>query len=275
MIIAHTDITQNFTTLAPFTPSEQNDIDTLERYGKNAKIPVLAYGALANVLKSTDPQMTFQMVPPGQKDSFQVIGKSVPIVPWIYFVLSPTTVVTALADQQLFNISIVGLLVLLLAAITGLIVGRRITVPVLSSVAELQASSQLLKDLAAKEQITITEQIWVVDSSRNGLSSVNYYVDATQEAAHYLIETSTGLAHDWPYVNPKKTKDALHQMVMAAHYIKNAVQYQKASSKKLSAAIDLTKQVTDQLILSSEAATQAAEQMEQVVSQLQQVVGKN
>jgi methyl-accepting chemotaxis protein len=67
----------------------------------------------------------------------------------------------------------------------------------------------------------------------------------------------------------------LHQIVVAAHYIENAVQYQKSSEKKLSAAIDLTQQVTDQLTSSADAAIQAAEQMEQVVSQLQQVVGRD
>jgi len=189
-------------------------------------------------------------------------------------VLSPTNVVTSLADQQLLNIGIIGLIVLLLAAITGVVVGRRITAPILQSVAKLQASSDYLKELAGKEQVTITEQSWVVDSSKTGLSSVDYYVDATQEAANRIVATSSELERYWPQVPPEQTREVLHQIVVAAHYIENAVQYQKSSGKKLSAAIDLTQQVTDQLTSNSDAAIQAAEQMEQVVSQLQQVVGR-
>lgn len=275
MIIAHTDIAQNFTAIAPFTNSEQSNINTLDRYGGNTTIPVSNYGALANAQKQSSKQLTLQMVPPGQKSSYQVIGIPVSIVPWTYFVLSPTSVVTALADQQLLDIGIIGFIVLLLAAIVGIIVGQRITAPVLSSVTRLQSSSQLLKDLAAKEQVTITEQVWVVNSTKTGLSSVNYYMDATQEAANRIVTTSTELERRWSQVHQMERQEALHQIVVAAHYIEDAVQYQKTSSKKLSAAIDLTKQVTDQLNSSTELATETADQMEQVVSQLQQVVGKS
>jgi methyl-accepting chemotaxis protein len=275
VIIAHSDITQNFTAIAMFTASEQQNINTLERYGANTEISAPGYGTLANAPQGSTQTVTSQIVPPGEKASYQVIGVPVSIVPWTYFVLSPTNVVTSLADQQLLNIGIIGLIVLSLAAITGIIVGRRITAPVLRSATKLQASSNYLKELAAKEQITITEQSWVVDSSQTGLSSVNYYVDATQEAASRIIATSTELERYWPQVSPEKTREVLHQIVAAALYIENAVQYQKSSGKKLSAAIDLTQQVTDQLTSSADAAIQAAEQMEQVVSQLQQVVGRD
>lgn len=272
VIIAHTDITQNFSAIAPFTVEEQQNINMLARYGNDTKIPVLAYDTLANELKNFNQQATFQMIPPMQQESFQVIGKAVPVVPWTYFVLSPTNVVTALADQQLLNIGVIGLIVLLLAAVTGLIVGRSITAPVLRSATNLQSSSLLLKDLAAKEQITVTEQVWVVDASRTGLSSVNYYTDATQKVARQMVETGSRELEST--FNPQQAKATLHQMIVAAQYIDHATQYQQANTQKLSAALDLTKQVTEQLASSAESATQAAEQMEHVVSQLQKVVGE-
>jgi methyl-accepting chemotaxis protein len=274
VIIAHSDITQNFTAIAPFTASEQQNIRTLQRYGAHTSISDPGYSHLTNAPEGSTRIVTSQIIPPGQQISYQVIGVPVSIVPWTYFVLSPTPVVTALADQQLLNIGIIALIVLLLAAVTGIIVGRRITAPVLHAVTKLQASSTHLKELAAKEQLTITEQSWVVDASKTGLSSVNYYVDASQEAATRIIKTSTELEHYWSQISPEHAKEVLHQIVVAAHYIENAVQYQQSSGKKLSAAIDLTQQVTDQLTSSADAAIQAAEQMEQVVSQLQQVVGR-
>jgi C4-dicarboxylate-specific signal transduction histidine kinase len=274
VIIAHSDITQNFTAIAPFTASEQQNISTLQRYGANTNISAPGYHHFTNAPEGSTQIVTSQIVPPGQETSYQVIGVPVSIVPWTYFVLSPTNVVTALADQQLLNIGIIALIVLLMAAVTGIIVGRRITAPVLHSVSKLQASSTHLKELAAKEQLTITEQSWVVDASQTGLTTINYYVDATQEAANRIIKTGTELERYWPQISPEHAGEVLHQIVVAAHYIENAVQYQQTNGKKLSAAIDLTQQVTEQLTSSADAAIQAAEQMEQVVSQLQQVVGK-
>ncbi len=250
----------------------------VDRYGKNAIPPVLNYSSLARARAAEEngqrQEVALDMVPPGQKDSFQVTGKLVPIVSWTYYVLSPTKVVTSLADQELFNIGISGLAVLLLSAITGLIVGRRITAPVLRSVERLQASSQSLKDLADRGQFTITEQGWIVDSSRIGLSSVDYYMSATREAALSMLYVGAELQRHWPYVNQAKIENGLNQMTMAASYIEKAVEHQKKDSKKLSATIDLTKQITDQLTSSAASATSAAEQMEQVVSELQHVVGK-
>ena len=278
VIIAHSDITQNFTAVAPFTASELKDMNMVDRYGKNAIPPVLNYSSLASAQAAEEngqrQEVALDMVPPGHNDSFQVIGKLVPIVSWTYYVLSPTKVVTSLADQELFNIGISGLAVLLLSAITGLIVGRRITAPVLRSVERLQASSQSLKDLADREQMTITEQGWIVDSSRVGLSSVDYYIDATRTATLSMLHVGAELKHHWPYVNQAKIENGLNQMTMAASYIEKAVEHQKKDSKKLSATIDLTKQITDQLTSSAASATSAAEQMEQVVSELEHVVGK-
>jgi methyl-accepting chemotaxis protein len=49
---------------------------------------------------------------------------------------------------------------------------------------------------------------------------------------------------------------------------------QDSSNQKLSTAIKVTEQVTEQLAAGATAATATAEQLEQVVNQLRQVVGK-
>lgn len=275
VVIAHSDMSQVFKAVASFTPSEQGNITTLERYGANTNIAVSTSSELANEQGNVKQQATFQTVPPGEDDSYQVIGLPVSIVPWTYYVLSPTSIVTSLADQQLLGIGIIGFIVLLLAAITGIIVGRRLTSPVLSSVTQLQLSSQTLKEVAAKEQTTITEQLWVVDSSKTGLTAVNHYIDATQAVINRIIATSMYLENHWSDIPPKDKQKALYQTVAMARYVQAALHHQKSTSQKLSATLDLASQVTDQLSTSAELATSTAEQMEQVVSQLQQVVGKS
>lgn len=272
VVIAHTNITQVFSAIAPFTAKMQQDINSLQRY-QNINIPVLTNGTLANVQKSANTQTSFQMVPQGQKESFWVVGRTIPIVPWTYFVLSPTRVVTAIADQQLLITGIIASIVLFLAAVTGLIVGRRIMAPVLRSVTKLQKSSKSLKTLAAEEQTTAAQQMWVVDASQTGLSSIDYYANAVQTAVHHMMEIGTQLEHRWSDIQLEKTQQAIRRMVLTAQYIEKATQHQKTNSNKLSDTIELTKQVTEQLASGANAATDAAEQMEQVVSQLQQVAG--
>jgi hypothetical protein len=273
VIIAHSDMKQAFSAIAPLTVSEQQDINTQQYYG-GISIPVRQYGALAEIQQHTHPQTPLQVVPPGQTTSFSVISKAVPIVPWTYFVLSPTDVVTALADQQLLITGMIASVVLCLSAATGLIVGRNITSPILDVVMKLQSSSQSLKDLADKEQVAATQQIWVIDASKTGLTTIDYYTSATQVAAQRLMEIGAVLQRRRFDVHLEEREEAFTHVITTARYIEHAVRCQKIDSMKLSDTIDLTKQVTEQLLSSAESATQAANQMERVVSQLQHVVGR-
>jgi methyl-accepting chemotaxis protein len=182
--------------------------------------------------------------------------------------------VTAVANQQLLTTSLIALAVLVLAALVGLGVGRRISQPILRSVEHLRSNSQALNLLATKQQSAASEQTWVVDSSQVGLKSVQYYTDATAIAAHRLAEMSGQLALRWDQLDVTTAKQALEHIATIAHYIEKAAHLQNNSNQKLATAIKVTTQVNEQLTTSAISATDAASQLEQVVKQLRQVVGK-
>ena len=182
--------------------------------------------------------------------------------------------VTAVANQQLLITSLIALAVLVLAALLGLGVGRRITQPILRSVEYLRSNSQALNVLATKQQSAASEQTWVVDSSQVGLKSVQYYTGATTIAAHQLIEMSTQLAQRWDQLDAPTAKQALEHITTIAQYIEKAAHLQNNSNQKLATAIKVTTQVNEQLTSGATSATDAASQLEQVVKQLRQVVGK-
>ena len=117
--------------------------------------------------------------------------------------------VTAVANQQLLITCLIALGVLVLAALLGLGVGRRITQPILRTVEHLRRNSQALNVLATKQQSAASEQTWVVDSSQVGLKSVQYYTDATAIAAHRLGEMSAQLALRWDQLDVSTAKQAL------------------------------------------------------------------
>lgn len=271
VIIAHTDITRVLTAIAPFTRAQRATIAMLERYGKGTTIPVFPQRALAEKIGQ---QMPFQLNMQMQRENYQAIGLPVFAVPWTYVVVSPTSVVTSLANQQLLEMGGIGVMVLVLAALLGIMLGQRITLPVLRSVAQLRANSKRLKDLASQEAMTIAQQTWVVDSSRVGLASVNHALNASQDATNYVMMLGKVLEHYWSSIQPEERQRAFYQICLAMDYINGSLQQQKKNGRRLSATLDLTQQVTDQLKSSTAATTRAAEQMEQVVSQLQHVVGR-
>jgi hypothetical protein len=189
-------------------------------------------------------------------------------------VLSPVSTVTAVADRQLLITCDVALAVLIVAAVGGFVAGRRITHPVLEAVEQLRTSSQALSELAVQQQGAASEQTWVVDSSQIGLQSVRYYADATQLAARQLDRISTELMHHWYSMDTQTAKEYLARLVAAAHYIEKATQHQNVSNQKLTTALQVATQVTEQLAMGATSATDAALQLELVVKQLRYLVGK-
>jgi hypothetical protein len=174
----------------------------------------------------------------------------------------------------LFTTSLIALTVSLLIAIIGLIVGRGITRPILKSVEHLLNNSQALSSLATSQQDAASEQMWVVDSSQVGLQSIQYYTDATQVAASQVSKVGTELAQCWEQVDASTARQILERIVRAAQYIEDAAQYQSISNQKLSTALKVATQVTEQLVTGTTSATNAAVQLEQVVDQLRNVVGR-
>jgi hypothetical protein len=272
--IADTGPSRRFTAVAPLVPQVQQIIASEARYGTASTVPVLADSTLASIVQSKHPQATFQMTPAGQSGMFQVAQRDLTMVPWRYFVLSPVSTVTAVANQQLFNTLIIAFTVLVLAAFTGLIVGQFITRPILRSVERLRSNSEVLNKLATKQQSSATEQTWIVDSSQVGLQSVQYYTNATSIAARRLSDMGQGLMQNWAYQNVESMRQVVSQMISAAQYIEKAAHYQTTSNQKLATAIKVTTQVNEQLADGAISASDAASQLEQVVSELRQVVGR-
>ena len=272
--IADNGPSRRFTAVAPLVPQVQQTITSEARYGTTGNVPVLADSMLASMVQSKNPPATFQMTPGGQSGLFQVAQRGLTMVLWTYFVLSPVSTVTAVANQQLFNTLIIAFVVLVLAAFTGLIAGQFITRPILRSVGRLRSNSEALNRLATKQQSAATEQRWVVDSSQVGLQSVQYYTNATSFAARRLSDMSQGLMQNWGYQNVESMQQVLGQMISAALYIEKAAHYQTTSNQKLAIAIKVTTQVNEQLADGAISASDAASQLERVVRELRQVVGR-
>jgi Cache domain len=272
--IADTDPSRRFTAVAPLASQVQQTISSEARYGTTGQVPVLADSTLSGIGQGNHLPTTFQMTPGGQTGIYQVAQRTSTMVPWTYFVLSPVSTVTAVVNQQLSDTIIIAFIVLLLAATIGLIVGRYITRPILRSVEQLRSNSEALNKLATKQESAASEQTWVVDSSQVGLQSVQYYTNATSIAARRLSEIGQGLIRDWNYHNVESMRQVVGQMIVAAQYIEKAAHYQTASNQKLATAIKVTNQVNEQLAEGAISASDASSQLEQVVSELRQVVGR-
>jgi len=270
--IADTEPTRLFSSIAPLPSTDSQSKARAAYYGTT--IPVLADSTLAGIQQSAQPPTAFQMVPYGQHELFQVARYPLLHVPWTYFVLSPLSIVTVVADQQLLTSTLIACLVLLIAALAGLAIGQRLTNPILRSVEYLRSNSRALNTLAEKQQSVVNEQTWMVDSSMIGLQEMQRQTEPTYREAQRLREMSANLLWYWNMTDVEARQQALEQITTGMSHIEQAVRSQKKVSQNLAIALKVTTQVTEQLAVGAVSATNAAKQLGQVVDQLRLIVGQ-
>lgn len=264
-----------FKAIAPLSEQFQSVIKNENLYGNShSPVKVLADPTLASMQQNAQGSATFQMTPSLQQEPFQVARAACHVLPWTYLVLRPVSTITAAADEQELDLFLLAGLAVILAALIGLFVGRRMTRPLLSSVTSLRDSSAALKVLATSEHTSAKEQKWMIEASQTGLQSVQYYVDATQIAARKLDEIGNRMIQQASHDTLHDNAQILSTIVSVARYIEKAADYQQKSCKTLATAIRVTSQVTEQLILGANSATESSEQLDQVVEQLREVVGR-
>lgn len=261
-----------FTSIAPLNATIQQAIKAENRYGKNSAIPLLADANLGSIQSQPKPPVTFQEVPAGKNELFQVTRRPLSSVPWTYFVLTPVNEVIAVANQQLLIIVLIASAILLPVAIIGWIVGNRISSPILRSVKSLVKNSYVLNQLSGREKNAASEQVWIVEASKTGLKSQQYYTDASKIAARRLNELGRGLL-EWGDVDRQTTLHIVKQMVNIGLYFEKAIAYQEEANNKVAVAVKVTDEVAEQLASGAQSTSEAANELDGIVNQLRQIVG--
>ncbi len=262
-----------FTAVMPISSNIQRQITSENWYGKSGTVPLQTNDTLAKVVQSSHPSLNFTLQLDGENQEYQTVSDRLTVIPWTFFVISPQSAVTQIADQQLQTTLAVGILVALLAMGIGFWTARRITRPILRSVDRLRGNSEALNTLAKGQQSASAEQLWVVDAIKNGLKSLQYYTDATSIAAHKMGAIDAELERGWHLQNAEAVQQSLQQIIGAVSYIEKATSYQNNSGQKLNTAIKVTTEVNTQLVSGAISATEAALQLEQVVNDLRYIVG--
>jgi C4-dicarboxylate-specific signal transduction histidine kinase len=262
-----------FTASAPLSPQTQQQIQTQDLYGLNTQaVPIVADKSLQSIQNQSKPPASFQEVPPNQQAHFQVTWQRLATVPWMYFVLTPVNIVEAVADQQLLILSLTALLVLVPAAIIGWLVGNRVSTPILSSTESLAKSSAILNQLAKDGEDAASEQVWIVDASKVGLKSIEYYTHASKQAIGQLVSRS----EEFPqreHRNQQAFQQDIDEMTSIGGYLKKAIAYQNESNQKVSKAIGVTDEVASQLVSGAKSTKEVADELDRTVEQLRGIIG--
>jgi hypothetical protein len=270
--IATTNATDLFTAVHPLDAQTQGVIATQQLYGAAKQVPVVNLPNIGKELASSSHQVLFQTAVSGGAPS-QFVGEKLSSLPWTYFAASPISTITAVATTQVRTSILSAAIVAVLAALLGLFIGSRTATPVEQSAGDLEGAVSILKALAARQENSASEQHWVVDACKTGLEGVRYLTDAMNQAAKRIMSASNWFNDYWDRLTEEQVRATVQHLRELAAYIDEAARRQQASSDRLDKAITVTMQVSDQLLTGATEANQSAAQLEQVVRDLQYVIG--
>ncbi|HEY5004372.1 MAG TPA: sensor histidine kinase [Ktedonobacteraceae bacterium] len=179
-----------FTAITPFTPSQQYVVSSQDLYGNNER-NLTTFNDRLLASKQNDPHTSskFDMVPAGQKESFEVVKVPISIVSlsWTYYALRPLKAIVSIADEQLHTTLLIAAIVLVLAILIGITTGRRITEPLLRSMEqEHRAYTQQQYLNQMKDQILLN----VSHELRTPLTEVYGYLELLTTFNHQLDSTT-------------------------------------------------------------------------------------
>lgn len=272
--IADANTEDLFTAIKPLDPATQQLISSEQRFGSSAPVELKNLPGVATSFSSPTAEDSFQSpAMPGSTTDYQFVRIHLQNAPWTYFVLSPLSTVTAVADSQVRVSLLSAGIIAVLAILFGLLLGRGLAQPVQRASGNLEGAAIALKTLATRQQNSAGEQQWVVDACRTGLESMRYLSDAMNQAARRIIDASNWFSEYWDRLTEDQARRTVQHLNELARYIDEAARRQQAAGERMGKAINVTMQVTDQLVAGATAATQSADQLDYVVGNLQRVVG--
>ncbi|BCL84081.1 cache domain-containing protein [Ktedonobacteria bacterium brp13] len=231
---------------------------------------------LVAVLNAHSASTTLQTQPTGKNQLYQVVELATKnaYIHWYYFVLSPVSTVTTVANQELLATIGIALLEALIVGIIAIFARQSLVRPILNAVDRLRHNSTTLSLLAQKQQQASEEQMFVIDSSQGKLQSVQYYTDATKTALQRLNTIVPQLSNNRVQYDAQTMEHVIQQLYAIINYLENASEYQDTSNRKLAEVLNSATLTTEVLHTGSISASEAAEQAGTIVMQLLSIIGK-
>mgnify|MGYP001229792678 CR=1 FL=1 len=265
-----------FTTVKPLDDALKATITQEQRYGDTNPPAVQPNKDLVTVLNAHSASTTLQTQPTGKNQLYQVVELATKnaYIHWYYFVLSPVSTVTTVANQELLATIGIALLEALIVGIIAIFARQSLVRPILNAVDRLRHNSTTLSLLAQKQQQASEEQMFVIDSSQGKLQSVQYYTDATKTALQRLNTIVPQLSNNRVQYDVRTMEHVIQQLYAIINYLENASEYQDTSNRKLAEVLNSATLTTEVLHTGSISASEAAEQAGTIVMQLLSIIGK-
>lgn len=239
------------------------------------------YSLLANrVSNHTDPSIPVaDVVGPRMVDNIQYAGDYSPIFNsdghWIgvIFVGVPQSIYTSVVTRTTTYLIIIGALVMLGAVILALIFANTIVSTLQRAARQVSGASERIGSIAEQQSNGSAQQVWAINAINQALQNFSETARDISQRTDQLALMGNQVLQRRQEISPTQIDSILAYITRSVRDISVATRQQAAQYERMTGAMQAVIEIADQVANNSKQSTESSQRLDQVVGQLQQLVG--
>lgn len=191
----------------------------------------------------------------------------------VLFVGEPLSGVQSLILHTTIQLAIVGALIMIVGAIFAILLAQAITGTLQNAARQVSGASTKFSGIAAQQASGSAQQVWAIDAISQALRNLSETATEVAKRADQLAQMGTQVLQRRSEISPSQIDSIINYITRSTHDISVQSRQQASTCERMNGAMQAVMEVAQQVARDSQQTTDGAERLEQVVQQLQRLVG--
>lgn len=193
----------------------------------------------------------------------------------VLFVGEPFSSIQDLIFHTTLQLAIVGGLIMVVGAIFAILLAQAITGTLQSAARQVSAASAKFGGIAAQQSSGSAQQVWAINAISQALRNLSETATDVAKRSDQLAQMGLQVLQRRAEVSPTQIDSIINYVTRSTHDISVQSRQQASTVDRMNGAMQAVMEVAQQVARDSQQTTEGAERLEQVVRQLQRLVGTN
>ncbi|HLV99625.1 MAG TPA: cache domain-containing protein [Ktedonobacterales bacterium] len=191
----------------------------------------------------------------------------------VLFVGEPLAGVQALIFQTTIQLAIVGGLIMVVGAIFAILLAQAISGTLQTAARQVSAASTQFGSIAAQQSAGSAQQVWAINAISQALRNLSETATDVAKRSDQLAQMGVQVLQRRMEISPTQIDSIINYVTRSTHDISVQSRQQASTVDRMNGAMQAVMEVAQQVARDSQQTTEGAERLEQVVRQLQRLVG--
>ncbi len=191
----------------------------------------------------------------------------------VLFVGEPLASIQELVARTRLQLIIIGALIAAVGIIFAYLLAQAITSTLQNAARQVSAASTKFGGIAAQQASGSAQQVWAINAISQALRNLSETATDVAKRAEQLTQMGAQVAQRRSEISPSQIDSILNYITRSMHDISVQSRQQAATCERMNGAMQAVMEVAQQVARDSQQTTEGAERLEQVVQQLQRLVG--